>query len=86
MNGKLSPWHKSAAAMSIVVLFDPTTDFWSRILFADKVGPAVEETRDVKAVIDFCKELPLIVFVSSTTMPLMLPTEQLHLPAFLLDF
>ena len=62
MNGKLLLWHKSAAAMSIVVLFDPITDFWISALFTDKVGAAVEETRNVKAVIDVCKELPPIDF------------------------
>ena len=60
MNGKLLPWHKSAATMS---LFDPTIDFWSKTLFTDKVGAAVEETSDVNAVIDVCKELPPIDFV-----------------------
>ena len=62
VNGKLSPWHKSAAAMTIVVLFDPTIDFWSRTLFTDKVGAAVEETTDANAFIDVCKELPPIDF------------------------
>ena len=62
MNGKLLLWHKSAAAMSIVVLFDPITDFWISALFTDKAGAAVEEARDVKAVIDVCKELPPVDF------------------------
>ena len=62
MNGKLLPWHKSVAAMSIVVLFEPTIDFWIRTLFTDKVGAVVEEATDMNDAIYVCKELPQIDF------------------------
>ena len=48
--------------MSIVVLFDPTIDFWISTLLPDKVEPAVEGTIDVNAVVVVCKELPPIDF------------------------